>query len=402
MQVKSDDLFVDPHLIEPHLIRPHLVGRLVKKFETVYIHQESWESPVGKRFRSLFSERNVQRVEQHPFSQQKAELSADQFSKSKRNIYITPHRGQFFKRCPGARPGLTCCNYFVLNLGQQCDLNCSYCYLQSFINDPLLTIYSNIDQALNELDQLGQQNKSHSFRIGTGEVIDSLSLDPLTLYSRQLIEFFRAYPNWRLEFKSKTHYVEQFLDVPHSNNVIVSWSINPQHIIEHEEFETSSLLQRLEAAQKCREKGFLIAFHIDPIIYHPEWKENYLSLVDQITSMFQPQDMPYISVGALRFQPEQRHMMRERFGLQSYVTSGELFSGKDGKLRYDKLLRSHMFQTIIERFKKNSSKWNVFLCMESPETWLQTTDTMPRRDEGLKELFDNQVIKAHAEVYLNK
>ena len=54
---------------------------------------------------------------------------------------------KFFKRCPGARPGLTCCNYFVLNLGVQCNMNCSYCYLQSFVNTPVMKVYANIERA---------------------------------------------------------------------------------------------------------------------------------------------------------------------------------------------------------------------------------------------------------------
>ena len=73
--------------------------------------------------------------------------------------------------------------------------------------------------------------------------------------------------------------------------VIVSWSLNPQHIVETEEHDTASLYERLKAAQKCYEKKFLISFHIDPVIWHPQWKMNYTHLVNTITDFFEPQNV---------------------------------------------------------------------------------------------------------------
>ena len=250
-----------------------------------------------------------------------------------------------------------------------------------------MTIYSNIDDALKELEVVTQSFKNISFRVGTGEVIDSLSLDPLSLYSRKLISFFKNYPHLNLEFKTKSNYVDQFLDCNHKGNVTVSWSINPQHIIETEEHQTASLDERLFAAQKCKDKGFKISFHIDPMIWHPQWKDNYSKLIDSINSQFSPSEVPYISLGALRFQPEQRFMMKERFSLNTYVNQAELFDGPDKKLRYDQSLRNQMFHHVINRFKSLNSKWNIFLCMETPETWISTYNNLPRKTEGLEGLF---------------
>jgi spore photoproduct lyase len=367
---------------------------LIAKFEKIYLHRDSVDSEVGARLRSLA---RVEIVDDKPFAHVKGELSAREFERSKRLLYVCRFPGQFFKRCPGSRPGLACCNYFVLNWGQQCDMNCSYCYLQSFINSPLLTIYSNLDDALNELRAVGVKSAlgadSTGVRIGTGETVDSLSLDPLTLYSRRLIGFFRDYPGWTLEFKTKSDFVDQFLDVPHAGNVIASWSVNPQHVIDHEEHGTASLERRLTAAEKCRARGFRVSFHIDPMIWHPEWRESYARLIEAVTSRFTPADIPYMSVGALRFQPEQRAMMRERFGMNSYVTRAETFPGRDGKLRYDQNVRREMFQFILDGFRRHSADWRIFMCMESPESWLGTTGESPFKDPRMHDLFDPKVVQ---------
>lgn len=375
---------------------------LISQFDHVYILDSAVTSAVAKRALGLFPKEKISVVSEEPFSERKGRLSSSEFQQSKRLLYLAPFKGQFFKRCPGARPGLTCCNYFVLNLGLQCNMNCSYCYLQSFINSPVTKIYTNIDQALRELDNMSVDMGEANIRIGTGEVIDSLSLDPLTLYSVDLIRFFNTKPHWRLEFKTKSSLVDQFLDEPHNKNVIVSWSINPQYIIGREEHGTANLSERLAAARKCADKGFLVSFHIDPMIYHQDWQANYAKLVDQIVAQFRPDELPYLSVGTLRYQPEQRHMMRERFGMKSLVNSEEMFSGKDGKLRYDHSVRTEMYKFIVERFKAVSSKWNIFMCMETPETWLKSQGELPKNDPGLKDLFDHSVIrKAKASIKMN-
>lgn len=361
-------------------------------FEHIFIDPKSAQSEVALRFQNLFPKEKITWTANPNLakSEKTGSLSPKEFNQSKKNIFITEFQGQFFKRCPGTHQKMACCNYFVLNLGLQCNMNCSYCYLQSFINTPIMTIYSNIDQALNELDQITQEFQGLTFRVGTGEVIDSLSLDPLTLYSHKLIRFFKNKSHLTLEFKTKSDLVDQFIDLEHSKNVIVSWSINPQHIIDAEEHLTASLESRLLAAEKCLSKEFKIAFHIDPIIWHPNWKSNYKLLIDQVTTRFKPDDLPYISLGALRFQKEQRWMMKERFELNSYVNQAELFEGKDKKLRYDQELRNEMFKFVIDEFKSKDQKWNVFLCMESPETWLSTFESLPKNVSGIKEIFESR------------
>lgn len=359
---------------------------LNSQFDRVFVHRDSLGSRLAERVHLVFPAEKIEIVDEKPLLERHRDLTAREFSDSKRLLYITPFRGSFFKQCPGSK-GVACCNYFVLNLGLQCNMNCSYCYLQSYINTPVLTLYSNLDDALDELRVMGESFGDLPYRIGTGEVTDSLSLDPLTLFSHELIEFFRSLPKWTLEFKTKSDCVDQFLSCEHAGNVHVSWSINPDLIVRSEEHGTASLSERLAAARKCRDRGFPIAFHLDPMIWFPEWEEHYLALVDEIADRFTPDEVPSITVGALRFRPEQRAMMRERFGLSSRALQGELFPSADGKLRYDFRLRNQMFQTILKRFKDLDPRWNAWLCMENVDSWITTMKASPRLHPQAKTFF---------------
>lgn len=366
-----------------------LEARIAQKFEKVFVDIASLDSAVARRVLPHFEPSQITVTVGNPWADKEGQLSKTDFENSKKNLWLRPYPGQFFKRCPGAtqKKVLTCCNYHILNLGSQCDFNCSYCYLQSYLKSPLQQIYTNLDQALTELAQMADASPEHPFRVGTGEIIDSLSLDPLTLYSLELIQFFRRYPKWTLEFKTKSDHVDQFINEKHAGNVVVSWSINPEVIINCEEHGTARLAQRLAAARRARDRGFPVAFHIDPIIWTPEWRKNYLGLIDRITTEFKPEDLHVISLGTLRFQPEQRHLMRERFGMKSLVVSAEMFPSEGGKMRYDAKLRQEMFQTVIGAFKAKDPKYRIFLCMETPETWLSAMDDLPMKRPELKELF---------------
>ena len=207
----------------------------------------------------------------------KSQLSPQQIQDSKKILYLKEFKGSFFKRCPGAKPKLMCCNYFVLNLGQNCEMDCSYCYLQSFINFPAVVIYTNIEKAFQELKELKKTNRDRYIRIGTGEQIDSLSLDDVSLYSVKLVEFFNDCPNWLLEFKTKSDNIKNFENIKHRGNIVLSWSVNPEFIVQKEEHGTASLKKRLLSAVRAKKKGFKISFHIDPLIYHDNWKKTMLN-----------------------------------------------------------------------------------------------------------------------------
>ena len=367
--------------------------KLINRFKNIYIEESSLSSNSAKRALQIFPEDRVHIIKDKSELKTLSNMSAKQFNESKKNLLLSSFKGKFFKRCPGARPGLICCNYFVLNLGQHCEMDCSYCYLQSLINFPFVTIYTNIEDALSELTEITQEMKDQKLRIGTGEITDSLSLDDISLHSARLVDYFKEKSSWTLEFKTKSANVKNFVDKEHGGNTIVSWSLNPQYIIEKEEHNTASLKDRLNAARLCRDRGFPVAFHLDPVIYHEDWKENYSDMVQKICTLFKPEEVSHISLGALRFQPEQRHLMRERFGMNSLITRGEYFKSSDGKLRYDSELRQEMFRFIFSQFKSHHPKWNLFLCMENKENWMAVTDSIPSKIEQTKSLFDLKPVR---------
>lgn len=361
---------------------------ILNRIEKIWIEESSWYSDVAIRVRALADQSKIIKIADNHF-EAKSELTATEYLQSKKEILLTKFKGKFFKRCPGSsqKKILACCNYHILNLGQQCPMDCSYCYLQSYLKTKAMQIYTNIDDAIAEMKEMAALLPEQAFRVGTGEIIDSLALDPLTLYSQKLIPFFNQHPLWQLEFKTKSGHVDQFLNEAHQRNVITSWSLNPDYIINSEEHLTASLQERLNAAKKCLNKNFLVSFHLDPLIHFDNWPSHYLDLVKKVTDLFKPEDLQIISLGALRFQPEQKQIMRKRFGMSSLVTQAEMLPSEGGKLRYHQVLRNEMYSFVKDTFKQIDPKYKVYLCMETPETWIQSMGHTPSQDSSLQSIF---------------
>ncbi|MBI4445809.1 MAG: radical SAM protein [Acidobacteria bacterium] len=307
-------------------------------------------------------------------------------AKAKRYLLLAKHRGKFFKPCPGrsTRPGAAnvCCNYFVINYASNCHMECSYCYLQSYLNFPYLTIYANLPDLLSELEEVFTANPHQQFRVGTGELADSLALDPLTAYSTFLVSFFSRRPNAVLELKTKSNCVERLLDIDHRGRTVVSWSVAPSMIQMLEEHKTASMDQRLQAASLCARAGYPVAFHLDPMIHYSEWEEGYKDLIAGIFDTIPPESIAWISLGSLRLTPALKQIMRERFP-KSFLPLGELVPCEDGKLRYFKPLRVEMYARISGWIRERFQKTPVYMCMERPEIWEKVFGGIPSSEENL-------------------
>lgn len=316
------------------------------------------------------------------------ETSADVFSSGKKQLVLSRFNGSFLKKCPGISPGMVCCNYYVVNLIKNCAYDCSYCFLQDFLeNNPVLTAYVNIEDLLTELQEVFSAHPDRTFRVGTGELTDSLALDHILPYSKELIPFFNRQTNAVLELKTKSDRVENLLEQDDPSNIIISWSLNPEVIASLEEKGTPGPRQRLEAARRCREKGYRIGFHFDPIILFPGWEDAYRELVDLMFQHVAPENIEWVSLGSFRYRPNLKKIARERHP-ETRLFTEEHTPGEDGKYRYLRPLRNQAYDTLRGLLKKHSEDLNVYLCMETREIWEGVTGKMPRSDKQLDQFFD--------------
>ncbi len=352
------------------------------RFDRVEIDPEAAAYPLTGRI--------LERLPDTPRSFSDAETFGRSISRlpltlGKRVLRLAVGRGSLVKPCPATAEPYLCCRYTVLNAQSQCPMDCAYCVLQTYLDSTCQTVFVNTDDMLEQAGRLLDINPGRLFRVGTGELGDSLALDDLTGTARTFIEFFAARPNALFELKTKTVRIEGALAAA-SRRAVISWSVNPPSVVAAEEHGSASLEHRLDAAARCAEAGFLVGFHFDPILDFPDCESAYADLADRLFNAVDPARVAWISLGSLRYPPSLGDVIRTRFP-KSRIGYGEMIRGLDGKMRYPRPLRTAMYRAVLERIRRRSEDVFVYFCMESRPVWEKVMGFAPEDNADLDYRF---------------
>ena len=309
----------------------------------------------------------------------------------KDTVHLVSYQGEFLKPCPGTKEYI-CCGYQILNVGTNCPLDCSYCILQAYFNQPNLRVHVNLEEKLGQVFQAIDSESDTIFRVGTGEFTDSLALDPVTKWSEIILAGFSKRKNAVLELKTKTANTRGLLGSKYRDRIIVSWSLNSPFISRREEHGAVSVTKRLECARECQSAGFTIGFHFDPLIQHKDWMDEYRKTVDLMDKYIEPEGIIWISLGSFRFMPALKPVIRRRHP-ETSVLDGEFVLGLDGKMRYFKPIRMELYAFLKELLHQWHTDLGLYLCMESDEVWQESMGWTPETSGGLRNYLDDRVRK---------
>ena len=326
----------------------------------VFIEKSVIYSGLAARFKGFFPKADFEEIESFKaYRAKNQDFGIGAYNKRQETVFIVRENYDFFKKCPCTKCA-SACGYHIFNLGFGCIYECVYCYLQEYTNTPGIILPANIGDFFNAFKDYERKG----MRIGSGEFTDSLALDSWTGYSLELIEFFKQHPQVTFEFKTKSVEVDNLLKTKHAGNIVVSWSLNPQTVIDENEFFSSSLEERLAAAKRCVDAGYKVGFHFDPIIYFSGWQDEYGRLIESLFAEINPRDIAWISLGTLRFRPELKTVIENRFP-ENKILDEELLLGYDNKLRYSDKMRYGVYSYMISAIRGHSKDIELYLCMEN-------------------------------------
>ncbi|MBN2381614.1 DNA photolyase [bacterium] len=287
------------------------------------------------------------------------------------------NKGRFIKHCPGTNPPYICCGYYILNLSLNCNLGCDYCILQAYLGTDHLTVYTNWDTLEQELDQLILDHPGQKFRIGTGELTDSLVLEPVLPLTTFLVPLFAERPQVCLELKTKTDAIQNLENLPHRGKTIVAWSLSTDYLVRHYEQRTASLQKRLEAARQVSDWGYPLAFHFDPIIHYPDWRIDYQELIAKLFKIIDQDRIAWISLGTFRYLPYLEKNIRPHPRKRNLLLD-EFVACPDGKFRYFWPLRVELLSFVADCIRHEAPGVFLYLCMENRAIWQKTLGWSPR------------------------
>jgi len=379
LQRRYPDISSEQRIFKPYLPKIELksierCNLKERKFypKHIFVEKNTTNSFLVRRLREIFPAAKFSKITSlKDYLCEHRRFQIKDYNKRQDAVFIVNKGHDFFKKCPCTRQALAC-GYHIFNLGFGCIYECIYCYLQDYANGSGIILPANLDDFFDKFNY----RKKAGMRLGTGEFLDSLALDRITGYSIPIIKFFSAQKGVIFEFKTKGVEIGNILKTNHAGNIVVSWSLNPQSIIDENEYFTPSLNERLSAAAKCIKAGYRVGFHLDPIIYFNGWENEYKSLVENLFDRINFKRVAWISMGTFRFSRNLKQIIEKRFP-ENKILNEELVLGYDAKLRYSPSVRFEVYKTIKDMLFKKSPKLNLYLCMEDSSIWNELRLKMP-------------------------
>lgn len=174
---------------------------------------------------------------------------------------------------------------FVLN----CIFDCEYCYLKWAFKMPFPTIFVNYEDIQNAIeDKINSLRKSgynDTIYFYASNYSDIQWLDELINFNQNFIPFFEKFPNVLMESRTKSANIQSLLQFNteifnHFENTEISFSLNPQFIIDSFEHKTSSLDQRINSINTLLSKWRKVWIRFLPLLP----VENYLQIYSDFIS----------------------------------------------------------------------------------------------------------------------
>lgn len=268
-----------------------------------------------------------------------------------------------FGRCPVASAKTRCCNLMTLDAVESCGYDCSYCTIQSFYHGGRVSIVGGLAGKLDGL----RLDPDAVYHVGTGQSSDSLMWGNRAGILDALAAFARKNPNVILELKTKSARVDYFMARDAPPNVICTWSLNTDTIVENEERLTAAAGDRIAAARRVADRGVLVGFHFHPIARYRGWRGEYERLYRQVTDTFDPAEVAMVSFGTLTYIKPVIRQIRRR-GLRTRALRMPLVEAA-GKLSCPAAVKEELFGHAHQCFAGWHGKVFFYLCMEPPALW---------------------------------
>ena len=208
-------------------------------------------------------------------------------------------------------------------------------------------------------------------------VSDVSCFEPEYGASRLLVERFAQETDRYLEiYVGKSANTDDLLDYDHQGRTILQWSISsPAQVASFEE-GTDGMIERLEAARRCQEAGYIVRFRLSPIIPVKDWREENRLLLTEMFSRTRPDVVSLCPFGWMDVETARRRLdfdlldedfVRAMDAAAPFLRARGYTAGSGRPMPHD--ARYVMLDFLIDEIQRLSPDTVIALCLETEEMW---------------------------------
>jgi len=284
---------------------------------------------------------------------------------------------------------IVCPHFWELKAWVGCPFNCIYCYLQGTFRgaERKKPRMKNRELVVKYLERFlaWATNNGLKILLNAGELADSLAVPAyVEEFLNIALPLLNKYTQHKILFLSKggKHHVKILEKISEDlrHRFIISFSINPQEIVEKFEKGTASTMDRIEAARYAHELGFEVRIRIDPMIPIEGWVLYYEECIRNLLDRVKP---TRITLGTLRALKKTERYSQDKSWLK-FVSEPSPW----GK-RIEKNLRIRMYELAIDYLNEYGFKGHIALCKETPDVWNELSKKGLIENPGTPGIWEN-------------
>jgi len=276
------------------------------------------------------------------------------------------------------RRGIICHSARELRSAVGCPFRCAYCSFGTVIR-----VLVNMEEYVRHLDEIVNLEPRQRLYKWDNQT-DVNCFEPEWGATRRLVEYFATRADKYLEiYTGKSDNVDYMLGLNHGGRTIIQWSLGARTQSTVFEKETAAWDQRIEAARKCQEAGYIVRFRFSPIIPVRNWREENAEMISRIFERTKPDVISLCAFGwmsledakaCLDFDLLDPDYVRAMEGEAPFLAFRGYTSGGGHPIPHD--ARAAMFKFLIDEIRKHNRTIPVSLCLETVEMWALFQDEL--------------------------
>lgn len=246
------------------------------QFEKIYYEPSTLDYELGKMLRAQYASSEWIETPNHNNIESLRNNPNTEFVTMKGYLIIGTRKTHVYRKNEKVS------DFLVPYTSSGCTAKCLYCYLVCNYNKcAYLRLFVNREQMLQKLMKTAMKSdRDLTFEIGSNS--DLVLENTITRNLEWTIENFGQQEKGYITFPTKFSMVDSLLPLNHYGRTLTRVSVNPEKIIRDIETGTSSLQNRIKAANKLCAAGYKTGLLIAPVVMVEGWKDLYVSLLDEM------------------------------------------------------------------------------------------------------------------------
>jgi len=253
-------------------------------------------------------------------------------------------------------------NYYFSHM-LNCIYDCRYCFLQGMYRSAHYVVFVNYERFFDGMAEKLNNHGGEDVWFFSGYDCDSLALEPVTGFVRELLAWLRRHPRAQVELRTKSTQIRSLFETAPLSNVVIAYSLTPDQTAATLEHKAPSVEKRLAALAELAERGWNVGLRFDPVLYELRYQDLYQKLFEDVFDRVPQNSIHSVTLGPFRM-PKPYFRNVTRLYPDEALFAGP-FESRDKMISYSKDCEQQMMSFCHDQLLRHTAADKIFTCSPS-------------------------------------